>query len=139
VPAARLMVFDEDTVYGFGRHRQYYRWTAPLEFELFAADKQAELVQAGTERKPIKKDGKRTGKSRDLPVTRFIPSWAADTSIQATALVLAGDTLFVAGPPDVEDEEERVTWLNDARIQEQMKEQSAAFKGQRGALLTAVS
>jgi hypothetical protein len=139
VPAARLMVFNDDTVYGFGRHWQYYRWTTPLEFELFAANKQADRVQAGTERKPIKKEGKRTGKSRDLPVTRFIPSWAADTPIQATALVLAGDTLFVAGPPDVEDEVEAVTRLNDGRIQEQMREQSAAFKGQRGALLAAVS
>jgi outer membrane protein assembly factor BamB len=38
-PAGRILVFDESKVYGFGRKPQYYRWTTPIEHQLFAADK----------------------------------------------------------------------------------------------------
>ncbi len=39
-PAGRIMVLNEDnTVYGFGRKPQYFRWTVPMEYHLFAADK----------------------------------------------------------------------------------------------------
>jgi len=139
VPAGRLLVFDDDTIYGYGRLWQYYRWTTPLEFHLFAVSKQPKIVQAGTERKPIKKGGKRTGRSKILPVNRFVTNWSDDTSVQATAMVLAAGVLFAAGPPDVEDEEQSVKTLNDPETQRKLAEQSAAFEGRRGALLVAVS
>ena len=43
-PSARIMVVDDDRVYGFGREPQYYRWTTPIEHHLWAADKQAPEV-----------------------------------------------------------------------------------------------
>jgi outer membrane protein assembly factor BamB len=138
-PAGRLLVFDDQTVYGYGRLWQYYRWTTPLEFHLFAAAKQPQIVNAGVERKPVKKQGKRTGTSKALPVTRFVDSWSDDTSVQATAMVLSAGALYVAGPPDVEDEEKSVASLDDPQTQEKLAEQSAAFEGRRGGLLVAVS
>ena len=48
-PAGRILSFDDSTVYGFGRKPQYYRWTTPIEHHLFAADKNASDLQAGTE------------------------------------------------------------------------------------------
>ena len=39
-PGGRILTFDESTVYGFGRRDKYYRWTTPLEYVLFAADKE---------------------------------------------------------------------------------------------------
>ncbi len=39
VPAGRILVFDDDLVYGFGRKPQYFRWTTPIEHHLFAAQK----------------------------------------------------------------------------------------------------
>ncbi len=39
-PAGRLLVVDEKNVYGYGRQPQYLRWTTPLEYHLFATDKQ---------------------------------------------------------------------------------------------------
>ncbi len=138
IPAGRPLVFDDETVYGYGRLWQYYRWTTPLEFHLFAANKQPEIVNAGTERKPIKKAGKRVG-SRTRPITRFTPDWSGDISVQINSMVLTENALFVAGPPDVEDEEESVKSLLDPRTQEKLAEQSAAFEGKRGALLVAVS
>jgi outer membrane protein assembly factor BamB len=38
-PAGKILVDDDSKVYGFGRKPQYYRWTTPIEFQLFAADK----------------------------------------------------------------------------------------------------
>jgi len=38
-PAGRIMVFDDEQIYGFGRKPQYYRWTTPIEHHLFAANK----------------------------------------------------------------------------------------------------
>ena len=39
-PAGRIMVFDESTVYGYGRKPKYLRWTTPIEYELFASTRQ---------------------------------------------------------------------------------------------------
>ncbi|MBN1588301.1 MAG: PQQ-binding-like beta-propeller repeat protein, partial [Pirellulales bacterium] len=38
-PAGKILTFDESTVYGYGRKPKYYRWTTPMEFQLFAANK----------------------------------------------------------------------------------------------------
>ena len=38
-PAGRIMVFDDEQVYGFGRKPQYYRWTTPIEHHLFATNR----------------------------------------------------------------------------------------------------
>jgi len=138
IPAGRPIVFDEENVYGYGRLWQYYRWTTPLEYHLFAAKKQPEIVKAGTERKAVKKAGKRVG-SRTIPVSRFVPDWSNDVSVQVNSMVLTKEAVFAAGPPDVEDEEESVKTLFRPETQKKLAEQSAAFEGKRGALLIAVS
>jgi len=38
-PAGRIMVFDDEQIYGFGRKPQYYRWVTPIEHHLFATNK----------------------------------------------------------------------------------------------------
>jgi hypothetical protein len=131
-------VFDDEKVYGYGRLWQYYRWTTPLENHLFAADKRPEIVNAGSERKPIKRGGKRVG-SRTIPVTRFVPDWSNDISVQVNSMVLTTSALFAAGPPDVVDEEEAVKSLLSPETRKKLTEQSAAFEGKRGGLLVAVS
>jgi len=138
IPAGRPLVFDDETVYGYGRLWQYYRWTTPLEFSLFAAKKQPEIVRGGTERKTVKRKGKRVG-TRPSPVTRFVQDWSDDISVQVNSMVLTDGALFAAGPPDVADEEAAVKTLLDPETQKKLAEQSAAFEGKRGALLLAVS
>jgi len=138
IPAGRPLVYDDQTVYGYGRLWQYYRWSTPLEFHLFAAKKQPEIVNAGIERKAVKRNGKRVG-SREIPVTRFVPDWSDDISVQVNSMVLTDNALFIAGPPDVADEEESVKTLLDLETQKKLAEQSEAFQGNRGALLVAVS
>ncbi len=43
-PSGRILVFDDSNVYGYGRKPQYYRWTTPIEHQLWAADKEAPEV-----------------------------------------------------------------------------------------------
>ena len=39
-PAGRILVADQDMVYGFGRNPQYLKWTTTIEHQLFATAKQ---------------------------------------------------------------------------------------------------
>ncbi len=43
-PSGRILVFDNDNIFGFGRKPEYYRWTTTLEHQLFCAPKQAAEV-----------------------------------------------------------------------------------------------
>ena len=119
-PAGRILVFDDSCVYGFGRQPQYFKWTTPLEYQLFAAEK--------------------------FPDSQSIEyRWAKGSlPLMARAMVLAGKTLFIAGPKDVVDEEEAFDhWANDPNadpnIPAKLGEQDAALEDQYGALLWAVS
>lgn len=47
-PAGRILVFDDNTVYGFGRKPQYYRWTTPIEHHLFASPRVASAEETST-------------------------------------------------------------------------------------------
>lgn len=63
--------------------------------------------------------------------------WETYVPIVTRAMALAGKNLFVAGPPDVLDEEYAFERLSqkDPAIQDQLAEQDAALEGQRGAVL----
>ena len=65
--------------------------------------------------------------------------WTQDLPLMPRAMVLAGDTLFIAGPPDLVDEEEASRSLGTKKIQSQLADQDAAMMGRKGALLWAVS
>ena len=54
-------------------------------------------------------------------------------------MVLAGGTLFVAGPPDLVDEEEAGRRRDDAVLQAKLARQGEALRGGSGATLLAVS
>jgi hypothetical protein len=67
--------------------------------------------------------------------------WTGDIPIYARAMVLAGETLFVAGPPDLIDEEETFAKLTegDPEVQKLLARQDAALNGAAGGILWAVS
>ncbi|MHC4399264.1 MAG: outer membrane protein assembly factor BamB family protein [Planctomycetota bacterium] len=65
--------------------------------------------------------------------------WTQDLPLFARAMVLAGDTLFLAGPPDIVDEEEAFRAIDDPHVEPQLADQAAAFGGKKGAVLWAVS
>ena len=131
-PAGRILVYDDQGIYGYGRKPTYYRWTTPLEYRLFGAAKDLTETQVPVGRA---QPGR---KARRIPASAPEFRWTKDIPLQARAMVLANQTLFVAGPPDVADEEKAFYRLDQAGVQEQLARQSAALEGKEGALLWAV-
>ena len=128
-PAGRILVFDDARVYGFGRKPQYFRWTTPLDYHLFAAAKHAPEAPASA---PAPK------KSRG-PSGRVAYAWTKEVPLLARAMVLAGRTLFIAGPPELVDEPKVGKTASDPQVVARLAEHAAALEGRRGGLLWAVS
>jgi outer membrane protein assembly factor BamB len=134
-PAGRPMVFDDETVYCFGRKPQYYRWTTPMEYMLYAAAKQPQIQKLGVDRK-----GNRTGAGLgDMPPNTVQTKWTKDIPVLVRAMVLAGNTLFLAGPPDLIDEPKTLPTFDSPATQKLLTRQAAAMEGAEGAVLWAVS
>ena len=125
-PAGRLLVFNDTTVYGFGRKPQYYRWSTPMEDQLFATDKAAPPASE----LPAKQDGS--------PTFRVKFHWTQDLPLLARAMVLAGETLFMAGPPQFLSEEQTFKHITEPAIQPDLLKQELAYEGRAGGLLRAV-
>lgn len=132
-PAGRLLVHNDTGVYGFGRKPAYFRWTTPLEYRLFAAERRlrATEIMVGRGRK---------GQPRPrIPATAPVIRWSESIPLQVRGLVLAGDLLFAAGPPDLVDEEKAFRRLSEEGVQKTLARQSAALRGAEGGVLRVVS
>jgi len=118
-PIAEYLVFDDDAVYGV-RAREgmtgYGGFFTPGTegYELFASDLAAVM---GVNAQQVERAGKR---ERGIKIPK---RWSVRVPVRVTAMVLAGDTLFSAGSPDVLDQTDR--W--------------AAYEGRRGGKLLALS
>ncbi len=125
--SGKILVHDDEITYGYGREDQYFRWTTQMEFQLFAA-RHAKDAESG--------NGKKS-KSKNTNPKGYI--WQKQVPLRAHGLVLAGRTLFVAGPRDIADEEEIMMVLDSAKAQSTLIKQDKAFRGESGGLLMAVS
>jgi len=84
--------------------------------------------------------GRRTGRQPRRPA--YTTHWAVETpGLLVQAMVLAGDRLWIAGPPDLAEEAKMLGYLPGARddLNRQLAEQEAAWLGRRGGLLRAVA
>jgi len=153
VPSGRILCVGDDAVYAYGRHPQYLCNSSALEYRLYAADKSF----SGTDPESIATGGRRQGKPGSK-IPRDTVDWKSRSSfpmsaltkvdfkwvreqppVIARAMVLAGDTLFVAGPPDVDDEFANWGKHLDPEVAAKHARQVAALEGKRGGLLWAVS
>ncbi|MBA7670511.1 hypothetical protein ES703_78657 [subsurface metagenome] len=152
VPSGRLLVFDESSVYGFGRMPWYLCQSSVLEYQLYAADKEskgkrisrvqkaARQMNAGKKKNVSAADWKVRKRSSVADLSAVSFKWSnAALPLQVRAMVLTDKTLFVAGPPDVVDEKEVFNRPDDAGIRAKVNEQTAALEGRKGALLWVVS
>jgi outer membrane protein assembly factor BamB len=94
--AGQILVFDESTTYGLHVFTDRLRLSPAFTpggggYELFADDNDNEPILAEDS---IDRE-KGPGFSRAAP-----PKWSKQIPLRARAMVLAGDKLFVAGPPD---------------------------------------
>jgi len=129
VPGGRILVFDGQAVYGFGRKADYYYWSTPLAYHLFAADKEPEVIASPDKRPRVPDWGQRQIRYR----------WTGEVPALVRAMVLASGTLFLAGPPELVDEERAYRDPTDPATAARLGEQEAAARGEKGSRLWAVS
>ena len=140
VPAGRILVFDESSVYGFGRDRYAHhgshvgldastvfhfrpdRDTASrrTRYHLFGVGRKAQSVEKPQQKPAQKPAQKRRGQGGQAP---RIYRWSKEASLLVRAMVLADQTLWLAGPPYAAN----------------LEDLPAALEGLRGGLLLAVS
>jgi outer membrane protein assembly factor BamB len=133
-PGGRILAVDDSSVYGFGRKPIYYKWRTPLEYHLFASPRVPEIV-----REPIGPVIGKGEKQRRRMVQHPEYRWSRTIPMLVRAMVLADETLFIAGPPDVVDEEEAFRRVGDPEMDKKLATQDAAMLGAEGAMLWAVS
>ncbi|MHC4253022.1 MAG: outer membrane protein assembly factor BamB family protein, partial [Planctomycetota bacterium] len=90
-PSGRILVFDEETVFGYGRKKVSYGGTDLGGCHLFRALKRVE-PRPGT----LKNNNKAL--VRILRPAKVKYRWSRETPFIARAMVLAGGVLFAAGP-----------------------------------------
>jgi hypothetical protein len=148
-----LLVFDGTNVYGFGRKPEFMCQSSVLEYHLFAAsveiNNEAIAGLSEAERRMNATSEYRGGHAADWKLRKGFPledrtavnfEWLIDDpALHVHAMVLAGETLFLAGPPDVLDEEDAYFRLDDSVIKGGFSEQVASLGGKKGATLMAVS
>ncbi len=137
-PCGRIMVFDDANVYASISENLGNNINPRTSYSIYAASKDAVVVP-----QPVADVPAARGKGKPRPAARRIPYvWRIEQSgILAGAMVLAGETLFMAGPPDVADEQNTYgfVYTADDEIHRQMLRQEAAWLGKHGGVLTAVS
>lgn len=152
-PCGRLMVFNDNDIYGFDRKPEYLCNASVAEYYVYCADRQVseegrERVRAARNRINAASTKKNASSSdwatrKQFPITDQNPAtfkWAeGDTPIMARGLVLAGDTVFIAGPPDLVNDEEAFRNPDDPAIRDRLNAQVAALEGRMGSQLVALA
>ncbi|MHC4502948.1 MAG: outer membrane protein assembly factor BamB family protein [Planctomycetota bacterium] len=135
-PYGRIMCFAGDDVFAYARDPEYLCNSSLLEYRLYSAKKQV---------KPGKAVGssvtwKSVAKNPEERLTKLQFNWKVEhPPVIVRAMVLAGETLFVAGPPDVVDEKKMWGHSNEDMFVTKMREQVDALEGKQGGVLWAVS
>ncbi len=101
VPAGRLLAFDDELIYGFGRsfmpHGNAGRWRIGERYRYFAAPKEFEVPKQPSAGKPAA--GARPRRAAAVTGRSIVPyRWSLPADLEARAMVLASETLFAVGP-----------------------------------------
>jgi hypothetical protein len=128
---------NEKKLFGYGRKPQYYTWSTPLQYHLFSANKEPKY--AGARKAPAKKAAAKGKKKTVRPPGKLQYDWSQEIPFHVRAMTLAGETLFIAGPPNLVDEEEAYRRTLDKEMQTKLAEQALSLQGHKGALLWAVA
>ncbi len=137
-PAAKILSFDGHAVFGYGLKPGYFMWTSPVEYRLFAADREpATEAMTPPEKQPPQKWLK-------YPDKRFATRWSMELPFHARAMVQAGDALILAGPRNVARQGPPKGFADKKVVKSvfspaQAKASLDAWQGASGALLHIVS
>jgi outer membrane protein assembly factor BamB len=153
VPSGRILCFDDQAVYGYGRKPEYMTNASVVEYQLFAADKTvtpedisrvSRAERTMNQRRPEKNSTSSDWRLRwfysrdELSASRC--QWLVDQpSIFARAMCIAGDQLCIAGPPDLVDERFAYHRPDVPNVRTLLAAQEEAYAGRHGALLWLVN
>ncbi len=140
-PVGRMLAYDDNQVYGF-RAAEYSNTMQPRPYHfLFSATKEKRLSEeekaALAQKKAAEDDPKGPAKVKG----KVDYQWQVERpSLLANSLVLADQIIFMAGPPDVADEEKGFGILmeEDNEVTQAFRAQAEAWSGAQGAILQAV-
>jgi hypothetical protein len=113
-PCGQIMCIDDSNVYGYGRMPQYYQWTLPKENMLFSTS---------------------SANNFNLP-NPYV--WTNTPPFLVKAMAIAQNSLVLAGPPELEDEEQSFATLNATQTQTDLAAEDAAQHGAQGGQLFVV-
>ena len=122
-PAGRIMSFDDQRIYGYGRVKHASGWTGHRgdSYHLFASAKVYGKAASGAGAK-----GKKPARGKTF-------AWSQKVPLIVRAMVLTPDQLIVAGVPDLARKDE------GGRSFTNPKEGLDALRGQRGGTLAIIS
>jgi len=149
-PSGRILSFDENTIYGFARKPNFLAQAPTIEYQLYKADKKPasdgpDRVEKNAAEHTAREWNQTQWLSRGKlyapkQLTAINYQWIKpDLPIQARAMVLTRDVLFIAGPPDVIDEVDLWHRPDETALRHKLAEQTEAWRGRRGGSLWAVS
>jgi len=130
VPSGRIMVFDNTTVYGYQDET--------------VAKQQSDVGMFSMSKQPkFGKSERRSNRKATQTPAPLVYDWRSPTSLYPNAIVLAGDTIFLAGPPRF-DEEKTGAFLETNKTDDyapvpMLQKALDTFEGRRGAVLLAVN
>ena len=160
VPAGRLLVLDDESVFCFGRLNQYAthgshvgvptplipwppasrdaRARGQTHYALFSTTREPQVatVTVGQDQTALPERGPQAAVRAGKKVRqqrRLVPRWSRELEVTVRAMLLADKTLYVAGPPELLS-------LTGRSIGEQdLKAAGDAYDGKLGGMLWAVS
>ncbi len=141
IPAEPVLVasFDDGTARDMSTHRNNgtVNGGKVVEGKFGQGIQVAARGNAGGAKKNNQKKGPNTNQGNSL----VKPKWTSDVPIYVRAMVLAGKSLFIVGPPDIIDEESTFQKLTekDPEVQKLLAEQDDALEGKAGGQLLAVN
>jgi outer membrane protein assembly factor BamB len=141
VPSGRILSYDDTSVFGYGRDKypggNTGQWRGGEKYRLFATDRKPAKKEP-PERKVVdqstsKPSGGKKRKQRRQTAPVQHDRWSVEIPFYVRAMVVAGDTMFIAGPIQADTTKEGSLILADGGAARD------AWDGKRGSLLWAVS
>jgi hypothetical protein len=139
-PAGRILAYDEGSIFGYGRDKYVGgntgQWRGGEKYQIFACDRPSpEGIPEPVQPKPAPGSGKKRRRAPALPPREN--RWAKEVPFYVRALVVAGDTMFIAGPPELT--EAKAAEGEEALVLARPEEALSAWRGEQGGRLWAVS
>lgn len=107
-PAGRMISFDKDRIYTWGRLKWYFKWSEEYVYHLHAKDYD------------------------------YNDQWSVMLPILVRAMVASDDRLFVLGPKELMRQDEIKQRITEEEVQQVMAEQEKGLNGKTGSILLSV-